>query len=86
MEKTISIRVKTKKVEADKVQEAFEFMLKELGEDGLCHLVNAYQDSATIKNLVKAEVATRKASGAIKDTVNKASKLSSGLLNKIKGS
>ena len=81
---TINIKVKTKKVEAGVVQSALEFMLKELGEQGVCHLVDAYQESTTIKNLVKTEIASRKASQAVKNTAKQASKLSSGLLNKIR--
>ena len=62
---------------ASEVKKAIEFMVKELGSDGLVHLVEAYKGSNAIKSLVKAEITARKAKGKVK-------KISRGILDKIR--
>lgn len=71
---TIEIKIKGDKNE---VKKAIEFMVKQLGSDGLVHLVEAYKGSPAIKSLVKAEVAKRKATGKVK-------KIGRGILDKIR--
>ena len=74
----IEIKAQGKKVDPAQLKKEIEYMIKELGEDGLCHLVGAYRDSSNIRALVKGEIAARKASQPIK-------KATSHLLSKIRG-
>lgn len=82
--KTINIEIKGKKATPEEVKESIDYMLKELGEDGLCHLVGAYQNSNTIQGLVKTEIASRKAAKTVTKVANGGKKLASGLMNRIK--
>lgn len=79
-----NIEVKGKKVSPEKVEKAINYMIKELGEDGLCHLVTAYQESSTIKTLVKGEISTRKVAGKAKKALAGGAKMATGLMSKIR--